>query len=316
MVEILDPKPGQSVYDPCCGSGGMLILSYKHVRDKYGPEEANKLFPYGQEANLTTYGLCKMNLYIHGIRDANIELGDTLLYPKFVEDNYIKKFDIVIANPPWNQDGYDEDQLKKGDFWNERFKFGFASKQSADWIWIQHMIDSAKNDGKIGIILDNGCLFRGGKEFKIRKKIIDSDLIECIILLPEKLFYNTGAPGAIIIFNKNKRKERQNKILFINGSEEFEQHPNIRRLNYLNEQNIENISNIYHQFKERKGFSKIISIDKIKENDYNLNVSLYVIPDIKFDHIEINEEWNELEKLENELKNLNLKIKNYLDAIL
>ncbi|MDD3818248.1 MAG: class I SAM-dependent DNA methyltransferase, partial [Actinomycetota bacterium] len=219
MVEMLDPKPGQSVYDPACGSGGMLISSYKHVKDNFGEDSANKLFLYGQEANPKTLALAKMNLNIHDIRNANIIYGDTLNSPKFKDESGdIKTFDIVIANPPWNQDGYDEEVLRKGEFWSKRFVYGFPPRQSADWAWIQHMLASAdEKTGKVGIVIDNGCLFRGGKEKAIRSKIVEEDLIEAIILLPEKLFYNTGAPGAIIILNRNKPDFKKGKIQFINA---------------------------------------------------------------------------------------------------
>ncbi|MDI6708905.1 MAG: class I SAM-dependent DNA methyltransferase, partial [Candidatus Thermoplasmatota archaeon] len=217
MVEILDPKPGESVYDPCCGSGGMLIISHLHVAEKYGEEETRKLFLYGQERNPEIYAVCQINLILHDIKNANITREDTLNYPQFVENGSLKQFDIVIANPPWNQDGYGEEMLKKADF-RERFSFGYPPQNTADWAWIQHMLASAGENGKVGIVIDNGCLFRGGKEKTIRSKIIERDWIECVILTPEKLFYNTGAPGAIIIFNKNKSYEKRNKILFINAS--------------------------------------------------------------------------------------------------
>ena len=151
-----------------------------------------------------------MNLYIHDIRNAKVAFRDTLLYPKFKEDDGLKQFDIVIANPPWNQDGYDENVIKKGEFWKQRFRYGFVPKQSADWVWIQHMLSSTQ--GKVGIVIDNGCLFRGGKERIIRSRILEEDLIECVILLPEKLFYNTGAPGAIIILNTIDKKLEFQKL--------------------------------------------------------------------------------------------------------
>jgi len=163
LVEILDPKPGQSVYDPACGSGGMLIVSHKYVREKYGREET--LFLYGQEYNSDIYGICRLNLVAHGITDAFIEFGDSLLYPRFTEKGKLKQFDIVIANPPWNQDGYGEETLKNADF-RERYSFGYPPNNSADWAWIQHMLASAKENGKVGIVIDNGCLFRGGVEKK------------------------------------------------------------------------------------------------------------------------------------------------------
>lgn len=316
LVEILDPKPKESVYDPACGSGGMLVTSYKHVEESHGEQEAKKLFLYGQEANPTTFALCKMNLYIHDIRDVQISYGDTLLFPKFKEGDSLKQFHVVIANPPWNQDGYDENTLKKGDYWRQRFNLGFSPRQSADWAWIQHMLASARDDtGKVGIVIDNGCLFRGGKERSIRATILDSDLIECVILLPEKLFYNTGAPGAIIILNKNKPAKRKNKVLFINASQEFEQHPEVRKLNRLGEEHIEKIKNAYKDFKEADGFSRIVSLDEIKQNDYNLNVTLYVFPQEEVEEIDVKKEWEDLKDVEKELDEIENKIRVFLKEV-
>ena len=324
IVEILSPKPGESVYDPACGSGGMLITSYDHIKNKNGKSEAEKLFLYGQEANHRTLALAKMNLYIHDIRNAQLLLGDTLLYPKFkasgelsrTEGENIKKFDVVIANPPWNQDGYEENILKKGEFWKQRFKSGFTPKQSADWAWIQHMLASAdEKNGRVGVVIDNGCLFRGGKEKVIRTSIVNSDLIEAIILLPEKLFYNTGAPGAIIILNKNKTDERKEKILFINASKDFQQHPEVRKLNQLGNNHIDKIVKAYEEFEEKDGFSKIIDKEKIKENDYNLNVTLYVFPEEETEEIDVEQEWKEIRRIEDELADVGRSIEGYLEEL-
>ncbi|MFQ6081940.1 MAG: type I restriction-modification system subunit M [Candidatus Aminicenantia bacterium] len=316
IVKILNPQPGESVYDPACGSGGMLIISYKNVENEKGPEEANKLFLYGQEYNYKTLALCRMNLYIHDIRNAQLFYGDTLVNSKIKEGDKLKKFNVVIANPPWNQDGYDEGRLKKGEFWRERFQYGFPTKQSADWAWIQHMLASADDEkGRVGVVIDNGCLFRGGREKSIRTLIVMADLIESVILLPEKLFYNTGAPGAILIFNKNKPEERKGKVLFINASREFEQHPEVRKLNRLGEKHINKIADTYKKFKEEEGFSRIVSLDEIKENDYNLNVSLYVFPEEEIEEIDIKCEWNELLKINDELKKLEDKIADYLKEL-
>ncbi|MCD6575604.1 MAG: type I restriction-modification system subunit M [Nanoarchaeota archaeon] len=316
LVEILDPKPKEGVYDPACGSGGMLIVSYKHVEEKEGKSKANKLFLYGQEHNPKTLALGRMNLYIHDIKNAQLAIGDTLLYPKFKEGGFIKQFDVVIANPPWNQDGYDEEQIKKGEFWKKRFPFGFSTKQSADWMWIQHMIASAKDKtGRVGVVIDNGCLFRGGREKGIRASIIEEDLIDTIVLLPEKLFYNTGAPGAIIFLRKNKPKERKGKILFINASKEFEKHPEVRKLNILSDKNIKKIVDAYNKFKDIEGFSRVVSLKEIKENDYNLNVSLYVFPEEKEEEIDVNAEWKEMKNVEKELLQLENQIHEYLKVI-
>jgi len=313
IVEMLDPKVGESVYDPACGSGGMLISSYQHVEDALGRSEADKVFLFGQEANHKTLALAKMNLYIHDIRNAQLILGDTLLYPKFKEAEGIKRFDIVIANPPWNQDGYDEEILKRGEFWRERFSYGFTPKQSADWTWIEHMLASANDKtGRVGVVIDNGCLFRGGKEKAIRTGVLNANLLEAVILLPQKLFYNTGAPGAIIILNKNKSEERKGKIFFINASKEYQQHPEVRKLNQLGDNHIKKMVEAYREFKNEDGFSKVIDIEKIKENDYNLNVTLYVFPEEETEEIDVTKEWEELKGIEKEIFAIEEKIEGYL----
>ncbi|MFH8086981.1 MAG: class I SAM-dependent DNA methyltransferase [Candidatus Aenigmatarchaeota archaeon] len=314
MVKILDPKPGESVYDPALGSGGMLIFSYAHLKEK-SEEEAKRLFLFGQEVNSLSLAIAKMNLIIHGITDAKLVFGDSLLYPKFKEDGDLKKFDVVITNVPWNQDGYGEETLKKGELWNKRFIFGFPPRQSADWAWIQHIIASMKENGRAGIVIDNGCLFRGGKEKAIRAQVLEKDLIEAVILLPEKLFYNTGAPGAIIILRKNKPQERKGKVLFINASQEYEKHPEVRRLNRLGEKNIDKIVQVYKTFGEVDGISKVVSLDEIKENDYNLNVTLYVFPEEKEEEIDVNAELRELSRIEAELKEINKKIEGFLNEL-
>ncbi|CEL23998.1 class I SAM-dependent DNA methyltransferase [Methanobacterium formicicum] len=317
LVEILDPKPGESVYDPASASNGMLIVSYNHVKENYGKEAAEKLFLFGQEVNQKTLALGTMNLYIHDIKNAQTVMGDTLLYPKFKEGDGVKPFDVVIANPPWNLDGFPEETLKKGDFWRERFSYGFVTKQSADWAWIQHMLSSAKDDtGRVGVIIDSGALFRGGKEKKIRTGIVKSDRIETVILLPEKLFYNTSAPGAIIILNKNKTEERKGKVLFINASEEFKRHREVRKLNRLEEMNISKIVKYYHKFDDDDGFASVVSLDEIKENDYNLNVERYAFPQEEVEDIDIAQEWSELKELEDEQQSLEERIEGYLKEVL
>ncbi len=316
IVEILDPKPGESVYDPACGSGGMLIISFQHVLDAHGKEQAERLFIYGQEANHRTLALARMNLYIHDIRNINLMLGDTLLYPKFKDESGIQKHDIVIANPPWNQDGYNEDILKKGDFWKDRFGYGFTPRQSADWAWIEHMVSSGKDDsGRIGVVIDNGCLFRGGKEKAIRTGVVNADLIESIILLPEKLFYNTGAPGAILILNKNKKQKRQGKILFINAGNEFEKHPDVRKLNQLSDKNIKKIVLAYKEYRDEEGFSRVVDKKEIEENEYNLNVTLYVFPEEEIEEIDIAKEWEELAQIEKRIADVDEKLEGYLKEI-
>jgi len=316
LVEILDPRPGERIYDPAYGSGGMLITAYQHVENESGKSEADRLFLFGQEVNPKTLALSKMNLYIHDIRNAQLVQGDSLLYPKFKEKEGIAKFDAVIANPPWNQDGYPEEILKKGEFWKERFEFGFPPRQSADWAWIQHMLASAdEKTGRIGVVIDNGCLFRGGKEKAIRTAFVQADRIEAVILLPEKLFYNTGAPGGVLILNKNKPEKRRGTILFINASLEYQQHPDVRKLNQLGDSHIKKIVEAYKAFSEIEGFSKTITVDQIKENDYNLNVTLYVFPEEETEEIDVVKEWADLRRLEKEAAAIEAKIEGYLKEI-
>jgi type I restriction enzyme M protein len=314
MVEILDPKPGESVYDPCCGSGGMLIVSYLHVEEKYGKEETKRLFLFGQERNPEIYAVGEMNLLLHEIKNANLVNGDALDYPRFRDNGNLKQFDVVIANIPWNQDGYGEERLKKADL-RERFSFGYATNSSADWAWIQHMLASAKPNGRIAVVVDNGCLFRGGAEKNARSKVIDKDLVECVILLPEKLFYNTGASGAIIVFNGNKSNDQRNKILFINASNEVIIHPAIRRLNSLSKDNISKVVKKYQSFADLDGFSKSVDTRKIAENDYNLNVTLYVMPIDEKEEIDIAREYEELEEIEKQRAEATNKLKQFVNQI-
>jgi len=262
--------------------------------------------------------LCKMNMYIHGIGDYHLEFGDTFLYPKFKEGEGVRRFDVVVANPPWNQDGYGEEVLRKGEFWKQRFTYGSVPRQSADWAWIQHMLSSAKDDGsRVGIVIDNGCLFRGAKEKAVRTGVLDekNDLVECVILLPEKLFYNTGAPGAVIIFNKHKASERKGQVLFINASKESEQHPEVRKLNTLAKKHIEKITSAYKTFSEEKGFSRVVSLEEIKQNDYSLSVTLYVAQDEESEKINIAREYTELKELEKQRQEVAGKLEGYITRL-
>jgi len=311
LVEILDPKSGQSVYDPACGSGGMLIASHKHVREKYGKEE--KLLLYGQEYNPDIYGLCRLNLIAHGIADAFIEYGDTLLYPRFTERGKLEQFNLVIANPPWNQDGYGEETLKKADF-RERYCFGYPPNNSADWAWIQHMLACSKE--KVGIVLDQGALFRANREDDIRKKTVEKDLIECLILLPEKLFYNTGASGIVAVLNKNKPEDRKTKILFINATEEFAKHPFVRKLNILSAENISKIVDAYKHFKDIEGFARVVNLEEIRSNEHNLNIPLYVSPSAKEEEIDLNQVYDELQLLRSQREEFWKKVEGYIQSVL
>jgi len=224
---------------------------------------------------------------------------------------------VVLTNPPWNQDGYDENTVKRGEFVRERFPFGFTTRQSADWLWIQHLLASAKEEtGRIAVVIDNGALFRSGREKAIRKGVLEADWLEAVLLLPEKLFYNTGAPGAILVFRKNKPEERKGRVLFINASQEFEPHPTVRKLNRLGDAHIQKIVETYREFREEEGFSRVVPLEEIREeNDYNLNVTLYVYPKEEEEQIDIPAEWRAIQDINQKLKEVEEKIAGYLKEL-
>ena len=268
MVRIVKPQEGMTIYDPTVGSGGFLIESRQYV-EAIGQNPRN-LALYGQENNGVTWSICKMNMILHNIPDAHIENEDTLTAPKFVENGYVRRFDRVLANPPFSQN-YTKANMK----FPERFKYGFTPEtgKKADLMFLQHMIASLKDDGILATVMSHGVLFRGGQEKVIRKGIIKDDLIEAIIGLPPKLFYNTGIPACIVVINKNKPKELKNKIFFINADKEYGEG---RNQNYLRHEDIEKIVTVFEKKLEIPKYSRLVDIKEIEENDFNLNIRRYV----------------------------------------
>ena len=311
MGRILSPEPGETVYDPACGSGGLLIRTFTTFIKKYGSDSTLD-FPnlYGQEINRLTYAMAKMNAIIHDI-DAEIRIGDTMERPAYTNsDGSLMQFDKVAANPMWNQN-FDPDQLKN-DHYN-RFPYGIPPKSSGDWAWIQHMLVSSKK--RVAVVLDQGSLFRGNTEGKIRSAVIAADLVECVISLPEKLFYNTGAPGAILVFNKSKSTSQRGKILFINASNEFGKHKEVRKLNQLYPENIERIANTFETFQEHEGFSAIRSNEDVLKQNGNLNVTLYVSQVISDEHIDIRSVLSEINDVDKQLEGVNGKLNSYMKEL-
>ncbi|PMP74716.1 MAG: restriction endonuclease subunit M, partial [Aciduliprofundum sp.] len=306
VVDLLDIENGSRVLDPACGSGGMLIEVYNRIKKK---GEEPDLYLIGQERNDAMVAIAKINMILRGIEDFIIYNGDSLSNPQF------DKADYVIANPPWNLD-YNEDNLKRENvkqIYNSIVPAGYTPSSSADWAWVQLMLYFAEK--KVGIILDQGALFRGGKERNIRERIVRADLIESVILLPEKLFYNTGASGIIIIFNKNKDKSRKGKILFIDATSLHVKHPEVRKLNKLSDENIERIVQLYREFKDEPNFAKVVDIQDVEKNDFNLNLSLYVMKINDEEEIHIVEEFEELKELERQRQEILKEIENYVSGI-
>lgn len=283
MARLLEPQPGNTVYDPTCGSGGLLIKCHLRLLETYGvPQNGRRTLPsqyaplrlYGQEINPSTFAMARMNGFIHDM-EADIQLGDTMRNPAFRDrSGRLERFDLVVANPMWNQsfpmELYENDP-------HERFPFGAPPASSADWGWMQHMLASLSDTGRMAVVLDTGAVSRGSgnqgsnRERDIRKAFVERDLIEAVILLPENLFYNTTAPGVIILVNRRKR--HPGEILLINASQRFAKG---RPKNYLDETHINTIVDLYRCWEAREGLSAIITQDEAAQNDYNLSPSRYV----------------------------------------
>jgi len=315
MAKIVDPKEGEEVYDPCLGSGGLLIKTFLRFKEKYGEDKKVKpLRFYGQEVLHGTYAMAKMNSFIHKM-EANIALGDTMNKPAFLtKDGSLKKFDIVIANPMWNQDIFTQATYENDAF--NRFIYGYPPNSSADWGWIQHMFASLKSNGRMAVVLDTGSVSRGSgnegsnKEKNIRKSFVDNDLIEAVILMPENLFYNTTSAGIILVINKGKK--HKNKILLINASKMFEKR---RPKNFLPNDTIEEVTKTYQNWKEKEGISKIITKEEIEKNDYNLSPSRYIAQNGEDTTLPLDEAIVLVKEAEEELKQSDAKLKSVLEGL-
>ena len=265
LVNILDPAEDAEICDPAVGSGGMLIEAFNHVESKYG--SARKLTLYGQEKNGTTWGLCKLNMLFHNILDAQIENGDTLMEPKHVEGGELKRFDIVIANPPFSQN-YSADGMK----FKERYRFWMPAKGKADFMFVQHMFSTLKSNGRLAVIMPHGVLFRGGEERRMREWLIKEGYLEAIIGLPPALFYGTGIPACILVINRNAARTRK-EVLFINADHEYK----VGKVqNILRPEDIEKISFVYRHKRELSAYSRLVRHEELEAEEYNCNIRRYV----------------------------------------
>lgn len=290
MALIMDPKSGESIYDPTCGSGGMLLNSLLLVKER--GEEYRNIKLYGQEINLITSAIARMNMFIHDVGDFHIIRGDTLENPTFIKNDRVQQFDMVIANPPysikkWNQSGWTKDP------WGRNI-YGTPPQGCADYAFFQHIICSMKEDtGRCAILWPHGILFRDSEQ-SMRAKLIEDDYVDCVIGLGPNLFYNSPMEACIVICRKSKPSERKGKILFINGFEDFIQE---KQQTFLSDENIQTLFDLYTNYGNVSRKSYVATIKEVKENDYSLNVPLYVE---KYDLGEIKEplevliqEWTE-----------------------
>ncbi|TXJ50927.1 type I restriction-modification system subunit M [Brachyspira aalborgi] len=283
IAKIVSDRTGVKIYDPTCGSGSLLIKVNKEI----GRENCTI---YGQEKNSQTFALCRMNMYLHEIGDeAKIEWGDTIKEPKFTNKGELSKFDVVVANPPFSLDKWGE-EIALNDKYN-RFEFGVPPKSKGDLAFLLHMINSMKENGITAVVMPHGVLFREAGEGFIREKIIENNLIDTIIGLPPNLFYGTSIPACIIVL-KNNRKNKD--IFFIDASEEYDKG---KRQNKLREEDISKILTAYRKRKDILKYCRAVSFEEIKANNYNLNISRYLISAEEKSDINLNTSKREIDNL-------------------
>lgn len=269
IVELLEPAEGHRICDPTCGSGGMLIQSAKYIVEHGG--QAKNFSLYGQEKNLGTWSIAKMNMLLHGFPDARLEKGDVIRDPKLVQDGELMLFDRVIANPPFSLDAWGH-EIAGGDG-HGRFRFGVPPKTKGDFAFVQHMVATLNMRGKMGVVMPHGVLFRGSSEGKIREGMLREDLVEAVVGLPPNLFYGTGIPAAILVFNRAKAKARKGKVLFVEASREFREGSN---QNYLRDEDVKKIAASVHAFEDVERYARVVDVEEVEKNDWNLNISRYV----------------------------------------
>ncbi len=279
MIEMLDPKEGEFIYDPACGTGGMLLAAVQHVKEMHGDVKRLRGKLYGQEKNLTTSAIARMNLFLHGIEDFKVERGDTLRTPLFFDGDRLATFDCVIANPPFSLEKWGEDQWVN-DPYGRNFA-GLPPSSSGDFAWVQHMVKSmAEVSGRMAVVLPQGALFRKGAEGDIRQKLLEMDLVEAVIGLAPNLFYGTGLAACILVMRKRKPAARKKKVLVADASRLFKRG---RAQNYLESDHASAILGWYRDFKDVEDAARVVSLDEIKSEDWTLNISRYVLPPLQED---------------------------------
>lgn len=336
IVRLIKPQPKNLVYDPTSGSGGMLIESAKYIAEQPNGKIGNNINVslFGQEKNLGTWAICKINMILHNFMDADIRKGDTLTDPKHKDDkNNMMLFDRVIANPPFSQDKWwttaetniekklDKDGKEKEITPNYnkvvvdkfgRFQFGIPPRSYGDLAFLQHMVAVLKEDGRMGIVLPHGTLFRGGTEGRIRQKLLEKNIIEGIVGLPSALFYNTGIPASVWIINKSKPERLKNKVIIIDASSEFKQG---KVQNQLEEKDIAKVIDAYDGEMDIDKFMRVVGMDEIKENDYNLNISRYIDTNEAETEIDLKAVRESIAQLEEKEKAIDEKLNQYLKEL-
>lgn len=306
VAKLAGPKPGDRICDPACGSGGLLIKAAKEVGDR-------NFALFGQESNGSTWALCRMNMFLHSFDSARIEWCDTLNSPLLVENDRLMKFNCVVANPPFSLDKWGAENAESDQF--NRFWRGVPPKSKADWAFITHMVDTAlEKEGRVAVVVPHGVLFRGAAEGRIRRKMIEENLLDAVIGLPGNLFQTTNIPVAILVFDRSREKggpqENCKDVLFVDASREFVSGKN---QNSLSDEHIEKIMRTYRERKDVEKYAHVADVAEIKENDFNLNIPRYVDTFEEEEEIDIDAVQREIEQLEKELvevrKQMSIKLK-------
>ncbi|MEQ8906407.1 type I restriction-modification system subunit M [Ekhidna sp.] len=306
LAKLVSPKAGARICDPTCGSGSLLITVAEEVKDKNG-KASNDFSLYGQESNGDTWALAKLNMFLHSMDSADIEWGDTINNPLLLEGDNLMKFDVVVANPPFSLDKWGHEDAEADRF--KRFLRGVPPKSKGDYAFILHMIDTALPTGKVGVIVSHGVLFRGSAEGKIRQKLIEENLLEAVIGLPTNLFFGTGIPAAILIFNKAKKHQ---DVLFIDASKEYQEG---KKQNKFRNEDIARIAATYQSFETVEKYAYRAKLEEINENDFNLNIPRYVDTFEEEEPIDIPKVQEEIKQLEAELIEVRKEMDGYLKEL-
>ncbi|WP_346017146.1 class I SAM-dependent DNA methyltransferase [Pseudenhygromyxa sp. WMMC2535] len=309
IVELLAPAEGMRICDPTCGSGGMLLQCAKYV-EAHGGDPRN-LSLHGQEKNLNTWAICQMNMLLHGRLGTRIEKGDTIRDPKLLTgDGELITYDRVIANPPFSLDAWGR-EIAEGDRYG-RFAYGVPPKSKGDLAFVQHMLAVTKEGGKVGVVMPHGVLFRGSAEGKIRAKLLEEDLVEAVIGLPSGLFYGTGIPAAVVVLARGKDEARQGKVLFVDASGEFEEGKN---QNKLREQDVKKIAAAFAGFADVNKYARVVALEEIEGNEFNLNISRYVDTSEEEERIDLGEAVRRLRELEKERGEAEARMNAFLEEL-
>lgn len=299
---ILDPHEGETIYDPACGTGGMLLECVDHLKDNKEDYRTLKLF--GQEKNLTSSSIARMNMFLHGIEDFEILRGDTLRHPAFFEADGLKTFDCVIANPPFSLKDWGSENWTNDPY--GRNIAGVPPKGNGDMAWVQHMVKSMNSTGRMTVVLPHGALFRKAAEGKIRKQLLEQDMLEAVIGLGPNVFYGTQLAACVMVFKQNKPADKKGKVMFIDASDQIRVG---RAQNFLEPNHVQQIYDWYHGYQDVENYVKVASMDELAENDYNLNIPLYVekiiednLPSVEEAMADLKQAWQESLEAEKKFK--------------